>query len=135
MKTKILTMLLFSSLVCLAQTGNQNTPNKTPGSDTQGQSNQPATSAGCKEMAGNMDAMSCCHHDSAVTDAKRMPCCEGKVTMPGVKDKSKPGENGSAPPAQKEPDQNSKQVAMSCCGVSAGGHCGMQHHDHDSIAK
>ena len=135
MKSKILTMLLFSSLVCLAQTGNQNTPNETPGSDTQAHTSQPATSACCKGMVENMAAMSCCHHDSAVTDAKTMPCCEGKVTMPGVKEKSKPGETGSAPSEQKKPDQNSKQVAMSCCGVSGGGHCGMQHHDHDNIAK
>jgi len=133
MKSKILTMLLFSSLVCLAQTGNQNTPNKTPGSDTPAHSSQPATSACCKGMAETCDAMSCCHHDPAV--AKTMPCCEGKVTMPGMKEKPKPGETGAAPSEQKKPDQNSKQVAMYCCEASAGGHCGMQHHDQESIAK
>jgi hypothetical protein len=139
MKLAILAVFFSSVCICLAQT-NQNNQSKNQAPDAQVQSRPQATMPCCKEMAGNKDAMSCCHHDSAAENAKgTMPCCSGKDAMPGMKGQdSKPDDPASGINDKKEgtkSDKDSKQAAMACCVASAGAHCGMQHHDHDSGAK
>lgn len=139
MKLKIIVVFLSLVCVCLAQSGSPNNQPKTQAPEAQVQPTPQANMPCGKEMAMNKDAMP--HHDPAAENGKEaMSCCSGKGAMTGMKDQ-KPGAGDSASGMKDKKDccansdKDSKQAAMDCCAASAAAHCGMQHHDHDNVAK
>jgi len=136
MKIRLLTLLLFVSALCLAQTASQSTAPQGATPDNKVQSD---AKVACPMMAGK-DAKSCCHHDSAAKDGKgKMSCCDGKDGMSCMKagDKSADGcgkccSGADMKACREKCEKASGETAMACCGN--GGHCGMQH-EHADLGK
>ena len=143
MNFRTFAIVLFSALLCLAQTNNSSNSNN---SATQAQPNASSAASCCKAMAESKDAKPCCHHDSAAKDAKES-CCFGKdkagnEAMSCMKDKAKSAGSAAGGCGQgtdqkgccAKSEKASEQRAMACCAGSTG-HCGMEHHEHDDMGK
>jgi hypothetical protein len=79
MKTKIVVLILFSTLICLAQAGNQSSDSARPANpEAKVESNATPACPCCKAMSENTDKRAaCCHHDSATKEDKPAMSCGG----------------------------------------------------------